>query len=197
MRFGIREVVFFIVLLAVPVASYLYVFKPRNTQIQEATQENTEKQQKLDELAHLQQTITDIELEIERGRHAIEALEDKLPAEQEVEVILERVWEIANQHGLTVKSVRSARPVPAALYMEQPLEMVFEGSFDGFYQFLQGLEQFSRITRIHQMKLERGGVLNGPHGQSAPKGHMKAEFTLSIYFEPRAGGRYAQAENAS
>lgn len=196
MRFGIREVIFFVILLAVPVASYLYVFKPRNAQIQEARQENTQKQQKLDELAHLQQTISDIELEIERRRHKIEALEDRLPAEQEVEVILERVWEIANKQGLTVMSVKSARPAPAALYMEQPLDMEFEGSFNGFYEFLQELENLPRITRIHRMKLERAGLINnGPHGKSAPKGHMKAEFTLSIYFEPRSGGRYAQAEN--
>ena len=30
MRFGIRELIFFIVLMAVPISSFFFVFKPRN-----------------------------------------------------------------------------------------------------------------------------------------------------------------------
>ena len=36
MRFGIRELIFLVVLLAVPVASWWYVFNPRNAEIQQA-----------------------------------------------------------------------------------------------------------------------------------------------------------------
>ena len=33
MRIGLREMIFLIVLLAVPVASFVYVFRPRNDEI--------------------------------------------------------------------------------------------------------------------------------------------------------------------
>ena len=36
MRFGLRELIFMIVLLAVPVASWWYVFMPRNAEIVQA-----------------------------------------------------------------------------------------------------------------------------------------------------------------
>ena len=36
MRMGPREVIFLVVLLVVPVASYFYVFKPRNQEIKQA-----------------------------------------------------------------------------------------------------------------------------------------------------------------
>ena len=39
MRIGLRELIFFAVLLAVPVASFFYVFKPRNDQINQAKAE--------------------------------------------------------------------------------------------------------------------------------------------------------------
>ena len=39
MRFGFRELIFLVVLLAVPVASWWYVFKPRNTEIAQARME--------------------------------------------------------------------------------------------------------------------------------------------------------------
>ncbi len=45
MRFGFREMIFFVVLLAVPVASYVLVFKPRNEEIRQAQDEVRDKQQ--------------------------------------------------------------------------------------------------------------------------------------------------------
>jgi type IV pilus assembly protein PilO len=71
--------------------------------------------------------------------------------------------------------------VPAALYLELPLKIIMEGEFDGYYQFLLELENLPRITRVHQLKLERETV--GPGAEALPPGSMKAEFTLSIYFE--------------
>ena len=51
MRLGIREFIFFVVLLAVSVASFFYVFKPRNVQIAQARSEIALKQSRLDTLA--------------------------------------------------------------------------------------------------------------------------------------------------
>ncbi len=185
MRFGPREVIFFIVLLVVPVASYFYVFKPRNAEIKQAQIEVESKQAKLDKLREVSEKIDDIGLAIDRGRAAIQLVETKLPSARDVEVILEDVWELAAASRLNVRSVKSETPVPAAGYMEQPLRIVMEGQFEGFYEFLLALESLPRITRIHEMKLDRqaGGRRGDEDDRS---GVMKAEFVLSIYFEPTA-----------
>jgi type IV pilus assembly protein PilO len=185
MRFGLREFIFFLVLLAVPVASYFYVFKPRNQEISRANEEISTKQSRLDTLAAVAATIEDIGLEIERGRESVLMIEAKLPTAQDVEGILEQVWQIARRNALNLVSVKSEKPVPAALYMEQPLKVVMEGQFDGFYQFMLELENLPRITRVHQMKIEKVGAKGGPKDESLPPGSMKAEFILSIYFEPQ------------
>jgi Tfp pilus assembly protein PilO len=183
MRFGLREFIFVLVLLAVPVASYFYVFKPRNLEIERANDEITTKQARLDTLAAVTSKIEDIGLEIERGRESVEMVEAKLPSAQDVEGILEQAWQIARRNSLTLISLKSERPVPTALYMEQPLKVVMEGQFDGFYQFLLELENLPRITRIFQMKVEKAGAKGGPQSENVPPGSMRAEFTLSIYFE--------------
>ena len=85
---------------------------------------------------------------------------------------------------LNIKSVKSEKPVPAAAYMELPLRVTMEGEFDGFYQFLIELENLQRITRIHQLKLERTDA-RASVDKDLPPGWMKAEFVLSIYFEQR------------
>ncbi len=183
MRLGVREVIFLIVLLVVPVASYFYVFKPRNVEIRQAQEEIKSKQAKLDKLREVTEKIDDMGLAIDQGRAAIDLVEAKLPSKQEVEVILEDVALLASRSRLSVKSVKSQAPVSAAGYMEQPLTIIMEGGFDGFYQFLLQLENLPRITRIHQMKLERFTPRASRRGTKMPQGLMKAEFTLSIYYE--------------
>ncbi|MHC5004750.1 MAG: type IV pilus inner membrane component PilO [Planctomycetota bacterium] len=181
MRFGLRELIFLLVLLAVPAASFVYVFRPWNRQIDDATTEVEMKQSRLDKLAEVASKIDDLGLAIERGRKSIELIEAKLPSQKDEDVILEQVWRLAEGNRLKVKSVKSEPQVPAAQYMELPLKMVMEGAFDGFYEFMLQLENLPRITRIHSMELARlegsgstGGVMPGA---------MRAEFTLSIYFE--------------
>ncbi|MHC4218868.1 MAG: type IV pilus inner membrane component PilO, partial [Planctomycetota bacterium] len=184
MRLGLREIIFLVVLLVVPVASYFYVFKPRNAEINQAQDEVEVKQVKLEKLREVTDKIDDIGLAIAQGREAIELVEAKLPSKDQVEVILGDVWQLAARAQLEVKSVKSEKPVLAAGYMEQPLKVSMEGQFDGFYQFLLGLENLSRISRIHEMKLERVTSRSRRREGDTPPGLMKAEFMLSIYYQP-------------
>lgn len=183
MRFGIREIIFLIVLLAVPVAAFIYVFEPRNDQISTAQDEVKEKESRLIQLREMTDKLEDIGREIERGRDSIEVIEAKLPSQQDVEVVLEQVWQLAKANRLSVRSVKSQKMVDSATYRELPLRMILEGSFDGFYQFLLELENIPRITRVHEMKLLRLAGTTGQAEQHNTPGSMRAEFTLSIYFE--------------
>ena len=196
MRLGLRELIFFIVLLAVPVGSFFYVFKPRNDQISEARKEIQVKQARLDSLAAVESKIDDIGLAIEEGRESIQLIEAKLPSEQDVQGLLQGVSQTAKRNKLNVKSFKSEKIVPAALYMEQPIKVQMSGEFDGFYQFLLELENLPRITRIHQLKLERADGKGGPKDEDLPPGSMKAEFTLSIYFQPQAQQQAQQDRQA-
>jgi type IV pilus assembly protein PilO len=184
MRFGLRELVFFIVLLAVPAASLIYVFKPRNEDIRQAMNEIERKEATLNRLEQITSKIEDLDVAIEEGRDSIRVVEAKLPSEEGVEDILEQVWQIAKANNQTVKSVKSEKAVPAANYRELPLKMIMEGEFDGFYQFLLELEKLPRITRMHQVKLEKNSGSHKRANSNIQAGDMRAEFTLSIYFEP-------------
>lgn len=178
MRIGLRELIFIILLLAMPVAAYFFVFRPRNAQITQVKQEIRLKQDKLDQLNAATKNINDLGTEIDRLAETIALFEEKLPAQREVEVILKQVWELASKHNLTPKSVRTDKPVTAANYAEQPIRMNINGDFDGFYSFLLDLEKLNRITQMKTMKLEK--ISNAGEGQ------MEARIVLSIYFVPQA-----------
>jgi len=57
--------------------------------------------------------------------------------------------------------------------------MSLAGDFNGFYVFLQQLENMPRITRVTHMNLTK---------MIEKDGSMQAKLTLSIFFEPDAGG---------
>lgn len=177
MRFGYREILFVLVLLGMPVAAFIFVFRPVNAEIEQVRRENSVKQAKLDRL-EVTRHIQNLGAEIEKLDQAIEMFEAKLPAEKEVEVILKEVWRLASENGLRPKSIRTEKAVNASLHNELPIRMEILGDFDGFYSFLLDLERLSRITRIPDMQLKK---------LTDTEGHMKATFTLSIFFEKQEG----------
>jgi type IV pilus assembly protein PilO len=177
MQFGIREAAFVLLLLAMPVAAYFFVFEPRATQIAEAREEIVSKQAKLKELEAATKSIEDLGEEIDKLRNAIDLFEKKLPAQRDVEVVLRDVWRLAAENNLTPKSVRTDKIVTTAQYAELPIKMTILGNFSGFYTFLQELEKLPRITRTPSMKLKK---------LDDEEGVMQADMVLSIFFEGQA-----------
>lgn len=178
MKFGIREVVLLVVLLALPLSSYFLVFKPQNAEIRQAKQEIEHKRELLTKLQQMTARNEDLQRANEEIRQSIETIEARLPTTKEVDNVVRQVSELAKAAGLESPAIESDKPVKAALYMEQPLKMKIDGNFNGFYDFLQRLEQLPRITRLPDIKVTRANNEDG---------HMKAEFTLSIYFQEGAG----------
>ena len=178
----LRQLVFLAALSAVPILTWHFVFVPQNEQIDSITTEIQQRQAKIDSIDRLAASAHDLGEVVEAGHRAIDLVESKLPSQQDVEHILEQTWSIARQHGLVVKSVRSERPVPAMVYMEQPLTVELEGPFEGFYAFLLDLELLPRITRMFNLTLRKIDTLSGPVKDDLPPGSVNATFMLSIYF---------------
>lgn len=189
-RIGARELLFLGVLASVPIAGYLFVFKPRNSQIATARGEIAAKETQLASLRTVTARIANIDEEIVRWEEALRRLDERLPGEEGVDGILGQITELAQSHRLTVASVKGERAIPAAEYMELPLRAVVTGTFEGFHRFLADLEALPRITRIHRMNLVRGDFDPSKRKGDGAEGPLKAEFTLSIYFDPGDAPRY-------
>jgi len=179
MRFGLREVIFFLVLLMVPVAAFWFVFQPQNGEIRQARKEIAHKESMLASLDEATARTADLAAANEEISTAIGMIEARLPSNKEVEIILEQVAQIATDADLKLEKVKAEKPVPAATYMEQPLEMQIEGPFERFYAFMLDLERLDRITRMPDLMIERSDETDG---------HIEATFTLSIYFESESSG---------
>jgi len=126
---------------------------------------------KLDRVAR---RITDLQEEVKRLEQALAFFEDRLPQEREVDVILREVWLIAEAKSMTPRSVRTGAPETEARCCSQPITLVLEGPFEGFYEFLLGLERLPRITKIRQMQVTKSPL---------KEGIVQAELLVDIFFE--------------
>lgn len=178
MRFGLRELLLLVVLIALPLSSYWLVFRPQNAEIAQAKREIEHKRLMLDKLREATARHEDLLKENERIEANIRAVEERLPTNKEIDAVVRQVSELAIGTGLEPPAIESQKPVAASLYMEQPLNMKLSGDFNGFYEFLKQLEKLPRLTRVPDMKVIRAPETNG---------NMKAEFVLSIYFQQESG----------
>lgn len=181
MKFGLRQLIFFTVLVAVPVSSYFLVFRPQNAEISRAKAEIEHKRAMLQKLREATAKAPDLERANAEIAESIRAIEARLPSDKEVDDILRQVASLADKNGLQVPVFKKGdKPLPAGLALEQPLEVEFTGDFDGFYNFLLDLEQLPRITRLPDLGIERNDKVDGD---------MRASMTLSIYYQDdRSGG---------
>src|SRR5260221_4720893 len=186
MKFGIRELLFLIVLMGLLASTYLFVFKKADEKRAALRQEIITKEHSLNELRQSTTGIDDLNSKIEDLRKAITYFESKLPQEKEFDKILREVSQMAEANSLQTKTVRTLKSERNAGYSEQPIQMSLTGNFNGFYSFLLQLEKLPRITRITNMSLQK---------LQERDGEMQASLTLSIFFEADgAGSSFAGAQ---
>ena len=178
MKFSTRELILFLSVLLVPIVSYFFVFQPQNASIDKAKSE----------IEHKREMLNSLRLETARNEtlknandsisERINEMESLLPSDKEIDQVVRQVSSLAVDAGLSPPTLKSAKPVAAARFREQPLEMSTQGSFEGFYEFLLAIERLPRLTRIVDMSLK----------DSNDEGvEVDADFTLSIYFQTGEG----------
>ena len=174
MKFGIRELLFFGLLIAIPVGAYFWVLKPANENFQNHRFVYKQQSEKLQELTVALSKIDNLNAEVEKLAKAVDFFESKLPARHEIHKVLEDVTKIADSQNLETKLFKTEKNKPFSLYNEQPIEMELYGNFESFYQFLLELEQLPRITKISKMEIEKDKDIPGA---------MTVKFVLSIYYD--------------
>ena len=184
MKFGIREIIFVVVMLGLLGSTNYFVFSKANKRKQERLADIHGRQQALSNLQQATSGIEDLNRKIDELQKAITFFEGKLPQEKEVDKILKEVWQMAEANTLQTRSVKTLKVERGPNYSEQPITMTLSGDFNGFYAFLLQLEKLPRITRVTEMKLEK---------ISDRDGEMQASMKLSIFFEPDSGSAVAGA----
>ena len=182
MKFGVREGLFAILLLGLPLSAWWFVFRPGNQQHQEIRKQVDAKQEKLRKLNKLVGKVGNLEKEIGDLEKAIDFFKKKLPNEKEIAKVLDEISRLAKASHLITKSVTPLKRhqgernlYASGSHAELAILIRLEGSFKGFYSFLQALENQPRIMRISRMTLEKS--------EEEGEGRITADFEMSVFFE--------------
>lgn len=177
MNLGVRTACVLLVVVGLPLSSYYLVFRPTNQKLALDRAECEQKEKYLAKLEEIGKRDADLARANQEISRSVTMIEQRLPSGKEIDALVRKVSDIAVTSGLQPPAIKSSKPVPSGIYMEQPLEMEVSGSFVGFFTFLAQVEKLPRITRVHDLKIT---------GQTKDDTELKAEFTLSIYFQDDA-----------
>ena len=185
MKFGLRELILALLLIAVPLAAWWCVFKPNDELNTKMLQQINTRRAKLNELNRVTGVIGNLQKEISVLEDTIEVLQSKLPSEKEIDKVIQEIWYLAKKNNLTPVSMATLNKNGDKIftstnsqYSEQAVSIIVGDDFMGFYTFIQELERRPRSMRIYRL-----AILKDEKSNDAPRGYIRAEFAMSIFFD--------------
>jgi type IV pilus assembly protein PilO len=191
MKLGIREMIFLLVLAAIPVAAWFFVFEPRNQDIEQSRREIAQMESTLIRLDQLTHEVGDVRNAIDEAELRLADFRQNIPDANEVDDMLAEIHRIGERNALGISSIRALNRTETQGYAEIPLSLEIDGSFRGLYRFLIDLERLPRITRVRDLKLQRNLVESRGRvddDDDTPPGQIDASMTVVIYCEGELEG---------
>jgi Tfp pilus assembly protein PilO len=180
MRFGIRELVFVVLLFCVPASVYFLVFKPRKESEARMIEESRDRQEKLEDLNRARVVAgRNLRDHIEMLKQLLKIVRSRQPEEADASRILYGLDMLANSNRLRAET--KDRPSkqyagPGNRYMEKRIRMTVQGAYFDFYAFLQAMENQPRIIRVNKLTLRK-------LRETKQQGYVSADLDLQIFFQ--------------
>ncbi len=187
MKMGNREITFLIVLAAVPVAAWFFVFQPRNHDIEQSRREIAAMEATLTRLDRLAGAVGDVRLAIDEAEGRLADFRRNIPDAEEVDDLLAEMHRIGDRNSLRLASIRAVNQSEVQGHLEIPLNMEVRGDFPGIYRFLVDLERLPRIVRVQSLELERTMTKSRSGDEDRPQGDLDVAVTVVVYCEGDGG----------
>lgn len=191
MKLGIREYAYLAVLVAVPLASWFFVFQPRNEDIAGARREIASMEATLARLDTLAGTVGDVRASIHEAEGRLADFGRIIPNAEEVEDLLAEMNRIGQRHELSIASIRAIKQTEVQGYIEIPHRVEISGDFEGIYRFLADLERLPRLVRVQSLEIERSLLDAGRADGERTFGLLDASLVMVVYCD---GGEDSEKE---
>ncbi|MSP72220.1 MAG: hypothetical protein EXR76_08575 [Myxococcales bacterium] len=112
---------------------------------------------KLNEAQAKVANLKKFEDEVERLRRSREEMTDKLPADEEIATLLQKIHGQGKIVGLEITRFERAVPQIAELFVRIPVKMTLSGTFHQVATFFYYVGKLTRIVNVENIKLLRTG----------------------------------------
>jgi len=172
-----------ILLLALGAVFFLYVWSPKDTELEELAQ-RVEQVEQANTLAESRtQNLDAVRDELELGERQFAMLQRLVPAESEVPAIYEAIASETQSLGLELVNVTPSAPMAdsAGYFLRQNWGMQVEGEYHDVGQFLARVAGFTRIVRPIVEEIKPARVTN------SGRQFVQARFKLETFVLPPVG----------
>ena len=183
MKITLRELIFFVLLFCLPLATYTLVFKPRRAADIALNADITAKQNlRSDFDKYRVLAVGNIEEDLASMIAIKEKTVARLPQNEDISQVIDDLSKIAQTNKLLVNKMQRVAlsdkeklQISAANYGIQRLDVEMDGNYKGFYNFLTEMERQPRIIRVQSLDIQRVEDANR-------QGDIKVRMDLRVYY---------------
>jgi|TARA_B100000959_G_scaffold113158_1_gene119302 type IV pilus assembly protein PilO len=174
----IRYFALVLVLVAIPVLSWLTVYRPANIAVENVANEIKTRTKQLSQFSEVNAQYHQLEDAIDYLDEASEVATSRIPIQHQAEQWLGEASIAAEQSGLSVRSVTITGNRSGSELGILPVNMEVSGSFAGVYELIQRFERMERMIPINKLNIRR-----------ATETTVEATLVLHLLYDEEGGSR--------
>ncbi len=132
---------------------FLY-YKPKNEELQGIRDQRIKAENEVIELKRMKDQLDQIEVELENMQVKLKELETIIPLEEEIEVILDRIQQLAYDSRLTINKFIPQPLVEQEFFAEKPINIEINGNYHNLAIFFNRLSNFARLFTIQNFSVK-------------------------------------------
>lgn len=143
------------IFFAIAAASYFLVFDPIRINTENRRGEIVELQRKKETLTQLKNNRAEVLAQLEQLKRQLVIAQEKLPKSAEIPSLLQRIHNQAKTAGLEIRKFQRNPDIARDFYMEIPVDMELNGTFDELANFFYYVSRMTRIVNVSSIGLKR------------------------------------------
>ncbi len=133
---------------------FLLYYKPKNEELQRIKDERIKAENEVVELKRMKDQLDQIEVELANMQVKLKELETIIPLEEEIEVILDRIQQLAYDSRLTINKFIPQPLVEQEFFAEKPINIEINGNYHNLAVFFNRLSNFARLFTIQNFSVK-------------------------------------------
>jgi len=143
--------------IAVLVASYFLMIKPKLENLDRITAEEAELKQQFERKQRKASNLEAYELQLAEMERTFGTMLKSLPDKAEVESLLIEISRAGSFNNLEINLFEPTGEISKEFYAEYPIKMELEGNYTQFVGFVDNIASLQRIVTLEEIQIQQSG----------------------------------------
>ncbi len=160
-----KVLILLLIMITIGVAFYFLLYADLEDQQQVAANQKTQLLSQETEVRRKVANQEELTVEVEQLREQTSRIEKALPEKAEIPKLLQQIYGQAKIVGLKIKRFEPGKEKPQQLYVEIPVAMELQGTYDQVADFFFNIGKMERVVNIKNISMDRVSGANYGTGE--------------------------------